>query len=161
MPLFELHLDSTMRFRAKLKFVQGNSDLLTDVHAYNEAMKVRKTDGSSSFRNFCDDVFLSLTFSSPLTDSSRLELYLPKHYSRYHHIEIGILFYHLDSFSEPSHPQITFCQRWQRKLIEKHNLCSNVDEATVQSSTSWVEGITCVTHVQSEIRLLFTSLDLV
>ncbi|THV01418.1 P-loop containing nucleoside triphosphate hydrolase protein [Dendrothele bispora CBS 962.96] len=48
--------------QAKNRFVKGNSDLLTDLNAYTECMRLSKEQKSqSSIKHFCDENFISLT----------------------------------------------------------------------------------------------------
>lgn len=47
--------------RARLRFDKHNSDLLTDVHAYNECIRLRSDNGpQSAFRSFCEEVRVAL-----------------------------------------------------------------------------------------------------
>lgn len=47
--------------RARLRFDKHNSDLLTDVQAYNECMRLRSDDESrGSLRSFCEEVSITL-----------------------------------------------------------------------------------------------------
>lgn len=43
--------------RARLRFDQHNSDLLTDVYAYQECMRLRsENDSRGGWRSFCEEV---------------------------------------------------------------------------------------------------------
>ena len=51
----------TLVLRARLRFDKYNSDLLTDVHAYNECERVRSGNESrSTLRTFCEEVSITL-----------------------------------------------------------------------------------------------------
>ncbi|GJJ13213.1 hypothetical protein Clacol_007464 [Clathrus columnatus] len=53
--------------KARLKFMAMNSDLLTDVNAYDECTKVATTGGDSALRKFCEDSFISFTAIKDIT----------------------------------------------------------------------------------------------
>jgi len=46
-------------FSARKRFATSNSDLLTDLRAFEECVKFQKENNSSSFRKFCEENFIS------------------------------------------------------------------------------------------------------
>ncbi|KAH0838102.1 P-loop containing nucleoside triphosphate hydrolase protein [Lanmaoa asiatica] len=60
-PLFASPLEKReAATQARLRFDKHNSDLLTDVHAYNECIRLRSDNESwGALRNFCDENFIS------------------------------------------------------------------------------------------------------
>ncbi|KAH8926028.1 HA2-domain-containing protein [Atractiella rhizophila] len=61
-PLFNNPMEARDEAKAaRMKFFRGNSDLLTDVQAYNEAMRIRREAGMAGMRRFCDENFISIS----------------------------------------------------------------------------------------------------
>lgn len=51
----------TLILRARLRFDKHNSDLLTDVHAYNEYVRLRSDNESrGALRSFCEEASVTL-----------------------------------------------------------------------------------------------------
>lgn len=46
--------------RARLRFDKHNSDLLTDVHAYNECVRLRSNESRGTLRSFCEEVSITM-----------------------------------------------------------------------------------------------------
>ncbi|KAF5366936.1 hypothetical protein D9757_010848 [Collybiopsis confluens] len=45
--------------KARARFAKGNSDLLTEMHAYEECQRVHLKESSKTFQQFCDQNFIS------------------------------------------------------------------------------------------------------
>jgi hypothetical protein len=84
--LYVVHMYLILAISARERFAIANSDLLTDVNAYEECRKMSSEKGGRSLRAFCEEVIILVTtvmlfFNlSGLISSSRTELYFSIHY---------------------------------------------------------------------------------
>lgn len=79
-PSQNLYLESdSFLFRARAHFLSGNSDLLTDVSAFHECLKLRAEKKSqSTIKSFCEEVrdaILSHNIRSIAEDSAEFHIF--------------------------------------------------------------------------------------
>lgn len=86
-------LADTFILRARLRFDKHNSDLLTDVHAYNECIRLRSDESRGTFRHFCEEVSArSLVDTNTKKTDILTEFHLDERRSRDHFAPSRVLF---------------------------------------------------------------------